>query len=90
MTCIVAISTSQSRWFPTKKNTASYMGTPENCSTSWKKLSKEQMNLVNQFHSHVINVLCMEVEAQFQYGFSLGLMLMKEVYELLENGDGND
>lgn len=26
MTCIVAISTPQSRWFPTKKNTASYMG----------------------------------------------------------------
>ena len=48
------------------------------------------MDLVNQFHSHVINVLCMEVEAQFQYGFSLGLMLMKEVYELLENGDVND
>lgn len=55
-----------------------------------EKLSKEQMDLVNQFHSHVINVHCMEVEAQFQYGFSLGLMLMKEVYELLENGDGND
>lgn len=49
-----------------------------------EKLSKEQMELVNQFHTHVIDVHCMELEAHFQYGFSLGLMLMKEVYELLE------
>ena len=51
-----------------------------------EKLSKEQMELVNQFHTHVIDIHCMELEAHFQYGFSLGLMLMKEVYELL--GDG--
>lgn len=54
-----------------------------------EKLSKEQMELVNQFHSHVIDVHCMEVEAQFQYGFSLGLVLMKEVYELLESRKNN-
>lgn len=54
-----------------------------------EKLSKEQMELVNQFHSHVIEVHCMGVEVQFQYGFSLGLVLMKEVYELLENSEDN-
>lgn len=43
-----------------------------------EKLSKEQMKLVNQFHTHIIDVHCMELEAQFQYGFSLGMMLMKE------------
>lgn len=46
-----------------------------------EKLSKEQMELVNQFHTHVIDVHCMELEAHFQHGFSLGMMLMKEVYE---------
>lgn len=54
-----------------------------------EKLSKEQMDLVNQFHTHVIDVHCMEVEAQFQYGFSLGAMLMKEVYELLKSNEDN-
>ena len=48
-----------------------------------EKLSKEQMELVNQFHTHVINVHCMELEAQFQYGFSLGIALINEVYEIL-------
>ena len=38
-----------------------------------EKLSKEQMELVNQFHTHVIDVHCMELEAHFQYGFSLGV-----------------
>ena len=28
-----------------------------------EKLSKEQMELVNQFHTHVIDVHCMELEA---------------------------
>lgn len=45
------------------------------------KLPPEQMELVNQFHSHLIDVHCMEVEAQFHYGFSLGMLLMKEVCE---------
>lgn len=36
-----------------------------------EKLSKEQMELVNQFHTHVIDVHCMELEAHFQHGFSL-------------------
>ena len=40
-----------------------------------EKLSKEQMKLVNQFHTHIIDVHCMELEAQFQYGFSLGMAL---------------
>lgn len=48
-----------------------------------EKLSKEQMELVNQFHTHVINVHCMELEAQFQYGFSLGIAVMNEVHEIL-------
>ena len=39
--------------------------------------------LVNQFHTHVIDVHCMELEAHFQYGFSLGMMLMKEVFDLM-------
>ena len=55
-----------------------------------EKLSKEQMELVNQFHTHVIDVHCMELEAQFQYGFSLGMMLMKEVYELLKHHHNTD
>ncbi len=49
-----------------------------------EKLSKEHMELVNQFHSHVIDVHCMEVKAQFQYGLSLGLMMMKEAQDFLE------
>lgn len=49
-----------------------------------KKLSKEQMELVNQFHTHVVDVHCMELETHFQYGFSLGMMLMKEVHTLLD------
>ena len=49
-----------------------------------EKLSKEQMELVNQFHTHVIDVHCMELEAHFQYGSSLGMMLMKEVHTLLD------
>ena len=48
-----------------------------------EKLSKEQMELVNLFHTHVIDVHCMELEAHFQYGFSLGMMLMKEVFDLM-------
>ena len=55
-----------------------------------EKLSKEQMKLVNQFHTHIIDVHCMELEAQFQYGFSLGMMLMKEVYELLKHHHNSD
>ena len=46
------------------------------------KLTPEQMKLVNQFHSDIIAAHCMEVEAQFQYGFALGMLLMKDVYEL--------
>lgn len=30
-----------------------------------EKLSKEQMELVNQFHTHVIDVHCMELEAHW-------------------------
>ena len=48
------------------------------------------MKLVNQFHTHIIDVHCMELEAQFQYGFSLGMMLMKEVYELLKHHHNSD
>ena len=54
------------------------------------ELSKEQMELVNQFHTHIIDVHCMELEAQFQYGFSLEMMLMKEVYELLKHHHNSD
>lgn len=50
-----------------------------------EKLSKEHMELVNQFHSHVIDVHCLEVKAQFQYGLSLGLMMMKEAQEVLKD-----
>lgn len=48
-----------------------------------EKLTSEQMELVNQFHSHLIDVNGLETKASFQYGFSLGLMLMKEAQELL-------
>lgn len=47
-------------------------------------LLPEQMELVNQFHSHLIDVNSLEAKASFQYGFSLGLVLMKEAQELLE------
>lgn len=50
-----------------------------------ERLSKEQMKLVNQFHSHVTDVHCLEVKAQFQYGVSLGLMMMKEAQEVLKD-----
>lgn len=46
------------------------------------KLTLEQMKPVNQFHSDIIAAHCMEVEAQFQYGFALWMLLMKDVYEL--------
>ena len=46
------------------------------------KLTPEEMKLVNQFHSDIIAAHCIEGEAQFQYGFALGMFLMKDVYEL--------
>lgn len=51
-------------------------------------LTPEQIELVNQFHSHMIDVNCLEIKANFQYGFALGLMLMKEAQGLLEQEDG--
>lgn len=36
-----------------------------------EKLSKEQMELVNLFHTHVIDVHCMELEAHFQCNRSI-------------------
>lgn len=42
------------------------------------------MELVNQFHSHLIDVHCMEVKANFQYGFSMGLLMMREAQEMME------
>lgn len=53
-----------------------------------KALSKEQMELVDKFYSHITDVHCMEVKAKFQYGFSLGVTLMKEVQDMLS--DDND
>lgn len=55
-----------------------------------EKLSKEQMELVNQFHSHVIDVNSLESKANFQYGLSLGLMMMKEAQEVLKVGIENE
>lgn len=49
-----------------------------------EKLSREQMELVNQFHSHLIDIHCMEVKANFQYGFSMGLLMMREAQEMME------
>ena len=55
-----------------------------------EKLSKEQMELVNQFHTHVIDVHCMELEAHFQHGFSLGMMLMKGNRQILRRIDRHE
>ena len=46
------------------------------------KLTKEEMELVNEFHTLVIKANCIELETQFQYSFALGMLLMKDVYEL--------
>lgn len=52
-----------------------------------EKLTLEQMELVNQFHSHLIDVNSLEAKANFQYGFSLGLMLMKEAQDMFKQGN---
>ena len=43
------------------------------------KLTKEQMNLVNQLHTHVCNLNCVECETKFRYGLTMGILLMQEV-----------
>ena len=43
------------------------------------KLSKEQMDLVNDLQNLITNLNCYEVEAQFKYGFTLGALLMQEI-----------
>ncbi len=40
------------------------------------------MELVDKFYSHITDVHCMEVKAKFQYGFFLGVMLMKKVQDI--------
>lgn len=46
------------------------------------KLTKEEMELVNEFHTLIIKANCIELETQFQYSFTLGMLLMKDVYAL--------
>lgn len=70
---------------PDKEHRRIYRNIGEQLTELQEKLSKEQMDLVNQFHDQVIKVHGMDLKANFQYGFSLGLMLMKEVYELWGN-----
>ena len=40
------------------------------------------MELVDKFYSHITDVHYMEVKAKFQYGFFLGVMLMKKVQDI--------
>lgn len=45
------------------------------------KLSQEQMWLVDQAMAAVSEMHCLEERRQFEYRFSLGLLMMKEVSE---------
>ena len=42
------------------------------------KLTKEQMALVDQFHSDLNNMNCYECEAKFRLGMTMGILLMQE------------
>lgn len=46
-----------------------------------EQLSPEQMKLVEQVVDDVTDMHCIEMKKQFQYGVSLGILLMQEVYE---------
>lgn len=43
------------------------------------KLTKEEMEMVNQFHSKVCELYCHETTEKFKYGFTLGVLMMQEV-----------
>lgn len=45
------------------------------------KLSPEDMELVSKVVDDATQLHCAELKRQFQYGFSLGVLLMKEVCE---------
>ena len=42
------------------------------------KLTKEQMALVDQFHSDINNMNCYECEAKFRLGMTMGILLIQE------------
>lgn len=46
------------------------------------KLSKEEMDMVNELHAVLVDNQLMELRATFEYGFSLGLVLTSEAYHL--------
>lgn len=46
-------------------------------------LSEDQMELVNQFHAKVLDLLCYETAAKFKYGFALGIKTIQDVNILI-------
>ena len=47
-----------------------------------QKLSKEDYNKLEKFNDHFADSQCLQTEEHFKYGFAMGVLLMKEVYEL--------
>ena len=45
-----------------------------------ENLNADQMALVNQFHSRINDLRCCETAANFKYGFTLGGLLMQEIF----------
>lgn len=43
------------------------------------KLTKEEMEMVNKFHTKVCELYCYEIAEKFKYGFTLGALMIQEV-----------
>lgn len=47
-----------------------------------QKLSKEDYDKLEKLNDHFADSQCLQTEEHFKYGFAMGVLLMKEVYEL--------
>ncbi len=47
-------------------------------------LNEEQMEQIRKLQTLMIDTHCMELEAAFRYGFSLGVFIMKDVVDTME------
>lgn len=47
------------------------------------KLSAEQMDMVNNLHSLLVDVQSMELEATFEYAFALGLLISRDADNII-------
>lgn len=43
-------------------------------------LNADQMALVDKFHGRMNDLRCCETAAEFKYGFTLGVLLMQEIF----------